>query len=347
MRALRLAVVVSAIVVSACADPSGLRAPVLPPSEVLSRLVVNIPSAIVAVDDSLDLSMVALSATDDTIPVMGGSTPEWYVSDPSRLRVSQSGRVIALKASNDDVVSAGVRWTLNGVTRTDAAHLVITATRLPVARIQIWARGDSTRTSFFNNGSCCGVYIVARNAAGDSVGLLRAPLTTDPSYSASQVMISYLGSIGPLIGLAQYYVSTRIIGPYWLYAQSLVYGTPMRDSTQFTGLYPPEAVVTFTQDSGSVQIESLSHGNTNTMQPCGALRFTNKTAVPIDITFDDPAKASGCRSADSTGNIENLLPGKNADRKFPVVGTAVWTARARDAGPGGAALSGTVIMREP
>ncbi len=336
----RLVVVSLAIALTSCADPSGPLPPTLKPSQILTSISLNIESAIAAVGDSLDFQVKAVSLSGDTLPITGNSL-EWGVSDASVMRIDQNGRAHMLKASGGNVVSPWVRWTSNGITRTGAAYIVITQNRDPVTNLEIRPKGDSVRTALPETGICCGVSIIARNATGDSLGLIRAPLLGDQEG----LTISYFGPAGVTLGLGQYLVGTRKVGPFWLYTEALVYGTMLRDSIQMMGLYPLNAAVTIKADPTTAEISSVSNGYSKVIQPCGSILFINQLIQPVEIIFDDTSKVSGCVPGDAKGNIASFTRG-SVERKISS-GTVRWTARVVGSSPSAASISGTVITREP
>jgi hypothetical protein len=319
--------------------------PKLSPSELFASMVIDIASGVVAVGDSIDLKATALSISKDTIPITGASL-QWGVSDPSRLRIDQNGRVHFLKHSNGDVVYPWVRWTSNGVTRADSASLVITQSRDPITRIQIRQSGDSARVSTDDGGTCCAFFVIARDADGDSLGLIGAPVWSDPRFAESQLMISYLGTFGIQWGLGQYFIMSKVIGPFWLKTETLVYGTVLRDSIKLMGLYPLGANVRLTPDPVTAEISTVSNGYTKTVQPCGAIEFNNRLTQPIEVEFDDASKVSGCVPGDASGNIDSIARNATISRKIPS-GTVRWTARVKGSGPVAPTVSGTVTTREP
>ncbi len=326
-----------------CADPSGPLPSNLPPDKTFSYIKIDIESALVAVGDSVDLKATAYALSGDTLVIPPGEL-RWGVSDASMLRTDQNGRIQMLKASGGDIVYPWVSWTTDGITRSDSAYLIITQNREPIASIQIRPQGDSVRTAAPASGACCGVSVIARSASGDSLGLVRAPLTVDPGISTYDVLISYMGPTGVLFGLGQYLVHVRKLGPFWLRAETIVYGTLLRDSIQMFGLYPSSTYVTLSPDRVTGEITSATNGFTETIQPCGSMTFRNDRLQPVEIIFDDPGKVSGCVPGDATGNIDSLARNATLSRKLPA-GTVKWTARVK--GNPSTSVTGTVITREP
>lgn len=344
MKISNLCILSMAAAVLGCSDPSGPVPPNLPPSQVLSALSLNVGAAVVAVGDTLDLSAVAISLSGDTIAIPPEEL-EWGVSDASKLHVDQDGRVQMLKASDGDIVYPWARWTSYGITAADSVYVVITPTSEPVASLQIRPVGDSIKTALPENGACCGVSIFARNVAGDSLGLIRAPLLGDGSLTDMELIISYIGPLGASFGLGQYLVGVRKLGPFWLHTEALVYGTLLRDSIQMLGVYPSNASVTIQPDPVTSEISSVSNGHSKVVQPCGAIRFTNRMAEPIEIIFEDTTMVSGCVPGDPTGNIPSIPRLGSVERKIPA-GTVRWTARIKDSHPSSPTVSGTVITKE-
>lgn len=342
-----LGIVAVICILPGCADPSGPRPPNLHPSETLTSIKMNIAAAVIAVGDSIDLKATAYTLTGDTLVIPAGEL-QWESGDVTMLRTDQNGRMHALKSSGDNVLYPSVRWTNNGITRTSTSYVIITQNREPVTSIQIRPQGDSTRTAMPEIGLCCGISVIARSATGDSLGLIRVPLAVDSGISAAEVQISYMGPIGiTLLGIGQYWVGVKRVGPLWLRAEALVYGAQMRDSIQMFGLYPLSVRATFMRDVFSGKITSVSDGNTHIIQHCGSIEFNNKEiAQPIEIIFDNPEKVSGCVPGDATGNIASIAQGATVSRKIPS-GTVKWTARIKDSDPSSRVITGTVTTREP
>lgn len=344
MKTSHLCILSMAAAVLACSDPSGPVAPQLPPSKILNGLSLNVGAAISAVGDTLDLSAVAISLSGDTIAIPPGEL-EWGVSDASMLHVNQDGRVHILKASDGNIVYPWARWTSYGITAADSAYVVITPTREPVAKLKIRPQGDSIKTALPESGACCGVSIFALNVAGDSLGLIRAPLLGDGSLSQMELIISYMGPAFASLGFGQYLVGVRKLGPFWLHTEALVYGTLLRDSIQMLGVYPSNAMVAIKPDPITSEISSVTNGHSKVIQPCGAIMFQNQMASPIEIIFEDTTMVSGCVPGDPTGNIPSIPRFGHAERKIPA-GTVRWTARIKDSPPSSPTVSGTVITKE-
>lgn len=350
MKLLFVGLLSSAMLLSGCADPSGPLAPKVSPSELFASIVIDVESGIFAVGDSIDFKATALSISKDTIPLIGRSL-EWGVSDPSKIRIDQNGRVHFLKSSDDAIVYPWVRWTYNGVTRADSAYLVITQNRPPVASIKIRQSGDSARVSTDAAGNCCAFSVIAVDAAGDSLVPIRAPVWSNPRVAESELNIGYYGALGIRLGFGQYSVMSKVIGPFWLKTETLVYGTLMRDSIKLMGLYPLGGRVTISPDPITAEISTTSigyshKGYSHIVQPCGSIEFSNRMTQPIEVVFDEPEKVSGCVPGDAIGNIDSVARNAIISRKIPS-GTVRWTARVKGSGPLAPAVSGTVTTREP
>lgn len=327
-------------ILTACSDPTGPVPPSLKSAELLKSLKLNVKAAILAVGDSIDLKAVGISLSGDTIAIPDNEIV-WGTSDPDRVRVNQNGRVHVIKHSDGGLVSPWVRWTSHGVTRADSSFFVTTQNRDPVARLEIRPLGDSLRIAIPDVGVCCGVSVIARNAAGDSLGVIRSPLTGDHDG----VTVNYNGAFGISFGWGQYTVFTRRLGPLWLRTEAFVYGQLLRDSLQLISLYPLNAAITFQAHSVTGEMSSTAGGNTKLIQPCGSIEFMNFYNEPIEVTFDDPSLVSGCVAGDATGDIETISAFGTISRKVPS-GTVTWTARVKNKGALSPSVSGTVTTRE-
>lgn len=325
-----------------CTHPDSPSAPTTPLPKLLATASVFPASIIAAVGDTLNFNSHAISITGDTIS-NDSIYVTWNVSDPAVLKIDRSGRGIALKHSSGNIVNVIATIVSNGVTRNASSLVLVTPVRQPISRLVISAR-DSTA---FGSGSidiCCGININGYGSEGESFGLIRAPLIPNVTKG---ITFGYLGSTGALLGLGQYFVQSKVIGKYWLKTEAYVYGTLLNDSLEMLGLYPSDAVITISQDSGSVDISSLQEGYTALAQPCATIRFANKSNQPISVEFDDSTKASGCLPTDLKGKIPSIGPNANGDRKFPNLGKVSWVVRALGPGAGGRPLTGNVEFRVP
>ncbi len=332
-----------------CVDTSAPPVPKLPLSEVLKSISVDPEAVIMALDDSLQLNISALNMLGEPLSIPNGAPVEWTSNDGEMVSVDSTGKIKALGTTGAAFINITAKWTHNGYTGSQTVIVNVTPTRQSIAGLRITPK-DTTRTSDndeFGGSPTTSLSVMAMDANGNPIGKIRVPLTprADAGYSYKDLQLVYLGPIGALLGLDDYLVSSNIIGDYMLYARANVYGTSMVDSLKFTGLYPSGVTVPIQKDSLSNSLVSTYTGQEFFMQPCGNVKFENKTQSPIGIVFSDSTKADGCVPGDPSGNIASIPPGQKVTRKFSSTGTIQWTLRDPATGNVVPAVSGRVTMR--
>jgi hypothetical protein len=338
-----VSIILIALAFSACADLPDSPKTYASVHEIVNKITVNPDAVLMAVGDSIPLTVTAQNVLGEALPM--DSTPVvWSSSDTMRVTVDGKGMLHALHAdSGDDLVYVIASWTRSGVTRYDTAAVSVSQTRQPVAGIRI-ALGDSARVAI---GAGVWMSVVAVDATGTTIGMPHVPLVSNTMPSSS-VTIFYLGQFGALIGGGTNDVLNQsAIGDFWLYARGTVYGVPMQDSVQLTGLYPATRTIPFVQDSASLTITSAYRNQEVLVQPCGTISFANQTTTPLDVVFDDPSAATGCAAGDPTGDIIGLAAGATLSRKFRDPGTITWKVRNATTGTDISRLTGRVTMKEP
>jgi len=336
-----------------CGDSVGPRAPQLAGADLPKRVSLAHEYAIMAVGETLDLGFQLLSVEDTPLHVTNPGDLVWTTSDPTIATVDARGVVLAAGASSpQSYVTIKVSAVYNGVTRSRSAYIHVTTGRNAIRRIKLVATGDSARTSyvasFFQPTS--GVSVYALDSTGARIGPARAALFTKLPRQ-EDLTLTYYGPSGELFGTGHYLMSSLVIGDYWLYAASNIYGTQMTDSMKFTGLYPGKVTVDITSDS-VLGLSSLYDGHDAMIQSCALIAFENRSSTPVDVTFDDPERTAICAAGDTTGNIDAIPTGQTRTRKVRQVGTTRWSVRpsaipqATTTMPA-KVLGGTITTREP
>lgn len=351
MHSIRSLIVILSVGLVACVESSAPPPPVTKPEDALMRALSFPETMILAETDTGRIRLSAINVFGDTVLPSENAVIKWTSSDVATATVDTNGVVTARRTAGNEKISITAKWSQDGVTKSAVTSVYVTATRLPIDHIDFVSR-DSTRTSASELGKGPGNWavVIARNVNGDS---LLAPLpivTTAPSSKVASlgVLVYPLGSLAFLLGgTGPYAIISRHIGDYWLYAEAMVYGTMMRDSLKFTGLYVPATTIQIARDSLAGALVSPRAGVELVVQPCGSVNFQNQSQIPIDIVFDDSTKTGQCVPSDQIGNIANILPGGTATRKFPAVGTVQWTVRDRNTGQLTPTASGKVSMRVP
>lgn len=333
-----------------CVDTSAPPVPKLPLAEVLKSISVDPNAVIMALGDSLQLNISALNMLREPLSIPSGAPVEWSSNDSEMVSVDSTGKIKALATTGATFINITAKWTHNGYTGSQTVIVNVTPTRQSIAGLRITPK-DTTRTSENDEPMpappTTSLSVMAMDANGNPIGKIRVPLTprADAGYSYKDLQLLYLGPIGALFGLDDYVIISNIIGDYMLYARANVYGTPLVDSLKFTGLYPSGVTVPIQKDSLSNSLVSTYTGQEFFMQPCGNVKFENKTQTPIGIVFSDSTKADGCVPGDPSGNIASIPPGQKVTRKFSSTGTIQWTLRDPVTGNVVPAVSGRVTMR--
>lgn len=349
---------VLALASASCADPSALH-PNSPAIEtVLSRVSTSPAALVLAVGDTISVKASATNIFGESISMDSGSRIVWKTSAAQTISVDSNGLVQAHKATAEDQsINITATWTHNGVTLTATTYATVTATRAPVAGIRIIPT-DSTRSGWSNsfesivvNGKSsylaagASVYTVDANDVPMSTQTIRLALQ-DTALRNTICLVGY-GKLGIMLGIGQYQIMCHFVGNFWIEAEATVYGVPMRDSIEWTGLYPVTALVPITRDSTTGAFLSTMNGHEVFAQPCGLVRFQNSTNVPIDIVFSDSTAAAQCITTDEVSNVRNLGVNKTATRKFPATGTVQWYVHDPNTGAVIPHLSGKVTTKTP
>lgn len=246
-------------------------------------------------------------------------------ADSAWVRVDSSGHILARSSKVGKIqIVATVRSGVPSmpVTTSTAVYVSITDTAAPVTAISIQPLpSDSARFGYGLTKRILGRAFTATGAEVVGVGMT---IFTDRVQGVG----SYISGFNNLL--------IQEIGPFWIRASALVYGTLLRDSLLFTGLERSTGTITMSRSGSTYLLSSIDWGKESTesgglvLQPCGTVRFENKTTDTLRVTWSNPSNVLGCVPSDEYGDILELLPGGSAIRKIRAVGRYDWSMSRHD-----------------
>ncbi len=332
----------------ACTD-SPPTATLSPADEVLHELLVTPMSLTMAVGDKVSLSAIARSITGDTLSIPADDPIVWKSLDDKIVSVDADGVMEAL-APNENFVNVTATWQHGGTTKSTTVSVNVTAVRYPVAHLEFIP--DSARTGLAVYTAWTGLTVNAVDRDGAFLMLPRVQFEIHDTLG--NVLSMDNSAIVFEVEYPRYvvYATGRKagIGKFWVVASSIFYGTFIRDSIPFLGLYPADAQITIDRDSVARTFRSVFKNKTLEVQPCASVTFMAESQVPIDIIFDDPSLAVACTPQDTEiGNILGLRGGYEGQqtRRFRAVGRRTWSVRNSVTGAMIPGLTGFIDVREP
>jgi hypothetical protein len=143
-------------------------------------------------------------------------------------------------------------------------------------------------------------------------------------------------------------VTFNKVGPDWVYASTLAYGTRYTDSLLVTVRNFTYRFIEVTNaPSGKGLVASPAYNDATVyLQPCGAIYWYNSTNAALDVTFSPADNAAQCEPGDTTTavSIRNMEPGTIAMRKFAGSASIRWIM-ARTSAPADSLMAGTVVTK--
>jgi len=355
LRALRAGALI--LVAAACSDNGALAPTLRQPETTLGTARVSPLNLIMAVGQTQQLSVTALSLTG--APIASLDSVQYMlqnITDTLRVKVSPAGVVTAIAPTfiNNPVLMQVISFK-DGLAKGDVAIIQVTQDVIPGAVLSIQpVPPDSTRIA--QNTYKQIIPYVGNPATGDSV--------SNPTI-ALEVKTADIGKIGvygtsvstPTLTANELFQSDCVqcigynailiwgnSGNTWVYANASVYGTMLRDSVQYT--LTNQATGYAGAGLFGFQLDSYEGA---TIAPGGIINFgngvSNAYAVSVDITFDNPAAATSANGGPS-GNIIALPYGQSEDRQFLTPGVYTWTLTMNGAIPlvAGQTAHGKVVV---
>jgi len=335
------------------------------PATTLGAVRVAPLNAIVAVGDTLRLSVTGRSLTGVVLASL--DSVEYVLqnlTDSVRVRLSASGVITALTPSGPrNPVMVQVIGFKDGLALADVAVIQITQTAIAGATLSIQP-SDSARLAVGNdrqlnpviknpgtNESVNGPAIRYELGPGDSTAMscFTPDLVATATITLQQLTTSACGG-GYVRSLNT--LHANLPGVAWVYANVTVYGVPLRDSVMFvlTNSFVEEL------DFGPYEL-NLTGPATNTyiIAPGGIIYFVNSFpssfGASVTWTFETPDGATATNPSSgfggTSGNITPISGGEYAIRQFLTAGTYKWTATVTGGFPPftGATTTGSVIVQ--
>lgn len=327
----------------ACVDVSVPK--VTPPTE--AELLVRVRAAqkgfLAAQGDTFRISLRATNLKGQLIEIAPEDSLVFISSNEDMVRVDADGLITAVKPTAGQLVTIVISLTKKSVTRLDTATIVVVPNPVSVASIKI-TPVDSTRLGVLSGQQF--IRISAHDATGKKIPNLFIPIAFDRDFPQATGFIVLTTIVYSAADTAyrRSVLNFGFFGDLWLLASVNAFGTVLRDSVKFTGIYPSMQMITIDQHETLKTITSAQANQNFLLQPCGSVMFSNATAEQIDIIFDDPSAVNECVLGDETGNITALEPGGMAIRKFRDLATRTWTVR-NAAGTVLTAVSGKVTTK--
>lgn len=338
-----------------CVGDQGVAPSGKPATETLGAMSVAPLNAVMAVGDTLSLTVRGwtLSGT----PIASFDSVQYFlenVTDSLRARVSTSGVVTALSPSlTNNPVLIEVIGFKHGVARADQAVVQITATRFSGATLSIHPIApDSAKLGV---GSSKTIVPTIRNTLtgqsvsnptlrleygpGDSTKLqcYRPNLVATGTLTMAQLSLSVCGGNANTFTGRFNSILVNQTGVAWVIAEATVYGVVLRDSVQYTLTNPVQQILQIGASNFGLAVQSGGASASATLiAPGSTIYFRNtlnaQIGASLTITFDDPSAATvepnplTGLSGGTTGNITPITSGQFAARKFLTAGVYTWTA---------------------
>lgn len=271
--------------VCACSDikaPDPIR---LASSETLYKLRFSTKAVRMVTGDTITLRAVATFA-DSSQTIIDPARVNWRSLDVTRVRIEESGKITAgaASASPTDIIAT---YTYNGVTKADTIPIYVTATRIDADEIKI-VMLDSAKVGALAFNPTPRIRIdLYKNEVVSQTGV-QLPLTVPGGLRVTPVVVS--GSPG----IFNYAVfnDKSILGSFFIHASFNLYGNEVRDSVEFTGVYPAGVLFNTISRNAEGDITAgteIKPGDPiRYLQPCAAVKiFVLSSTKPIDIVFSD------------------------------------------------------------
>lgn len=349
-----------AIGLVACTGDKGVAPSLQSPSVTLGTARVAPANAIMAVGQTLQLTVTGQALTGE--PITEFDSVQYLLSNPAdtvSVRFSPDGQLTAISPSGQgQPVIVNVVPFKNGVVKGDQAIVQVTATAIPGATLSIHPiPPDSAKLA---NGEYKTIIPLIQNpATGETVDnpVIRLRVNAAdinqlgfyaPAFSTATISYYqlYQYDCQVCVGLDQI-TAVGNSGTAWLYADVNVYGTMLHDSVQYTltnsyiaNLYITDYVLTILSNprvviapGGTVTFNNYINGKYGTVV---SYAFDNPSAA---LTADPPSDLGG-----ASGNVSGLMYGESSVRIFRTPGTYTWTATVSGSGPPFAGLTATGVI---
>lgn len=330
--------------VTGCVGEKGIAPTLRPATTTLGSVRVSPINAIMAVGDTLSLTVTGRTLVD--APVSSFDSVQYVLQDPTdslRVRMSAAGLVTAIAPSGTSrPVLVEVIAFKDGVARADQAVVQVVATAFGGVTLSIpssnpkiqWGQSLSI-VPIVSNGtqSVAGPTVRYEYGSNDSTKMQCyvpkfVPTATLTEAQLEQTSCGVNRNAGR-VGLNQIHAFNT--GVAWVYATVTVFGVVLRDSVQYTITNPTTGVI----QAGPYYLTANNPGVSDIyIAPGGTMTFYNgfpaTLGVSVAFTFDDPSAATAADSPSQYGGMTgNVTPITTAQaqslRKFLAPGVYGWT----------------------
>lgn len=271
--------------VNACIDIEGPVPEAIDPGDAFAHFSFTSNALYIKQSTTLPLSLNAY-ATDGSPITMNPQRIRWYSQDSVRIYVDSLGRVTA-DSIIPHPVTVTAEYSHSTTTRRAEILVFVTANQTPAQTLKMIAL-DSTRVG--GGGPEASLPRIRLDLYdGDNLILAGADLPVDvPKPYVARYVRDGGPNKEPVYTIAN---GGSGVNKFWVTSSVNLYGTEVRDSLEFTGLYPFKvAEVVFSETvTGDIVADNVGVDLDYRQQPCAIVRMWNLTSKPLDLLFSDSA----------------------------------------------------------
>lgn len=219
-----------------------------------------------------------LAASPQTVlgtAITGLPTPTWTSTDTTTVRVDANGTITALKPGFNVLVIATLQNTAENLTNADTTVVIVTPSASTIASFSI----HPTDSTLLAAGEPKSLAARVKDSDGNDVtGLSIKYTSSDPGKL----------DVDPMTGD----LNAKNIGDVKIVATTTSYGQTFSDSVTITVTYPINAYVDIYNPGDSLSPPYFANRSL-TVRAGATVTWTQYTAVPVNVTFDNPSAVSG------------------------------------------------------
>lgn len=278
-----------------CVDIQGPTPQQFAPNEILSQVLFSTRAVMMNISDTLSLSVRAIYM-DGSQSLVPADSVKWRSQDSAQVYIDRNGVITALKESSTPVgvIASYIR---SGTTKSDTIPVYVTETRLSADGIRLVSI-DSTNVGASPPVEAWNPRIRIDLYKGQTLVVKGARI---PLSIPSPMVATYLSTGGPDGEPVYAIVNNRgYLGPLWIKGSVMLYGSEVKDSVLYKGVYPASGVGIAVQSNDNGEIlpaTMLPDDPVLSMQPCGwvFIALMGRPGRNLDIVFSDSlSSADGC-----------------------------------------------------